>query len=92
MGVPVLTLEGGHFVSRMGASFMIAAGLPDWVARDDADYVAKAVAVAKDLGVLRALKHGLRDGLLAQPGWDPGRYAEDFAVTLRKVWHRSMET
>lgn len=39
MGVPVVTLAGEHFVSRMGASFMTAAGLPEWVADDDDGYV-----------------------------------------------------
>jgi len=75
-----LTLKGGQFVSRMGASFMTAAGLPDWVAVDDTDYVARAVNVAKDKSALLALKMGLQDRLLAQPGWDADRYAEDFGV------------
>jgi len=32
MGAPVVVKAGGHFVSRMGALFMTAAGLADWVA------------------------------------------------------------
>lgn len=86
MGVPVLTLAGGQFVSRMGASFMTAAGLQDWVARDEGAYVAKAVAVAQDLPSLRALKHGLRDRLVALPAWDADRYATNFAAALRQMW------
>lgn len=90
MGVPVLTMEGGNFVSRMGASFMIAAGLTDWVARDDADYVAKAAAVAQDRLALLELKRGLRDRLLAQPGWDPDRYSQDFGEALQQMWRKTM--
>ncbi len=85
MGVPVLTMLGGQFVSRMGASFMTAAGLPDWVARDGGDYLDKAVAVAQDKAALLALKRGLRDQLLAQPGWNSERYAEDFGAALRHM-------
>lgn len=70
MGVPVVTLEGAHFVSRMGASFMRAAGLPDWVAGDDAGYVAIACAQVADRAGLLALKRTLRQRLLAQPAWD----------------------
>ncbi|WP_066342768.1 O-linked N-acetylglucosamine transferase, SPINDLY family protein [Azohydromonas lata] len=70
MGVPVLTLEGAHFVSRMGASFMRAAGLDDWVAGDDEAYVAMAVAKAADRTALLALKQGLRQRLAALPAWD----------------------
>lgn len=90
MGVPVLTMEGGQFVSRMGASFMTAAGLPDWVARDDTDYVAKAVAVAQDHAALLYLKRGLRARLLARPGWDADRYAKDFGAALQSMWHDTM--
>jgi protein O-GlcNAc transferase len=90
MGVPVLTMAGGHFVSRMGASFMTAAGLPDWVARDDGDYVAKAAAIAQDRAALLALKRGLRDRLQALPGWDADRYAQDFGAALRSMWQDTM--
>lgn len=90
MGVPVLTLEGGQFVSRMGASFMTAAGLPDWVARDDAEYVAKAAAIAQDRAALLELKGGLRARLLARPGWDADFYARDFGAALRSMWPDTM--
>jgi predicted O-linked N-acetylglucosamine transferase (SPINDLY family) len=91
MGAPVLTMEGGQFVARMGASFMTAAGLQDWAAQDDAEYVAKAVAVAPDRVALLDLKRGLRERLLARPGWDADRYAQDFGAALRQMWHQSME-
>ena len=89
MGVPVLTMEGGQFVSRMGASFMTAAGLPDWVAWDDADYVAKAVAVAQDRAALLQFKRGLRARLLAQPGWDADRYAKEFGEAVQEMWRET---
>ena len=70
MGVPVLTLHGKHFVSRMGASFMQAAQLPDWVAPDEKAYVAIAKRMAADRRALLELKRGLRQRLLGLPGWD----------------------
>jgi protein O-GlcNAc transferase len=91
MGVPVLTMQGGQFVSRMGASFMTAAGLPDWIAKDDAAYVAQAAALGQDRQALLDLKRGLRARLLARPGWDADRYAADFGVALRKMWRKTME-
>jgi predicted O-linked N-acetylglucosamine transferase (SPINDLY family) len=86
MGVPVLTIEGGHFVSRMGASFMQAAGLSEWVAKDDADFVRRAVALSQDRAALLALKQGLRDRLLALPAWDIDAYAQDLQAAVRKMW------
>ena len=70
MGVPVVTLQGAHFVSRMGASFMTAAGLPEWVAHDDDGYVAIAAQMASDRAALLARKQGLRHRLQSQPAWD----------------------
>jgi protein O-GlcNAc transferase len=86
MGVPVLTLRGGHFVSRMGASFMTVAGLPDWIAEDAAAYVRTAAGAARDRAALLTLKAGLRERLLARPGWDADRYARDFGQALRAMW------
>ena len=70
MGVPVVTQIGHNFVSRMGASFMMAAGLPEWVAIDDEGYVRVAVQKAQDRSALLALKRGLRERLKARRGWD----------------------
>lgn len=70
MGVPVLTKMGEHFVSRMGASFMMAAGLSEWVAKDDDDYVAIAQRMASDRKELLALKKGLREQLQKTSAWD----------------------
>jgi predicted O-linked N-acetylglucosamine transferase (SPINDLY family) len=70
MGVPVLTKLGSNFVSRMGASFMTAAGLADWVAQDDDDYVRIAQTMAADRQALIALKQGLRARLQSLPAWD----------------------
>ncbi len=70
MGVPVVTQAGHNFVSRMGASFMTAAGLPEWVAEDDAAYVRIACQMAQDRAALLTLKRGLRERLKAQRGWD----------------------
>lgn len=91
MGVPVLTLEGGHFVSRMGASFLAAAGLPDWVAASPEAFVARAAAAAADRPALVALKQGLRAGLLARPAWNPDRFATSFSTALRDIWRQTME-
>lgn len=86
MGVPVVVKAGGNFVSRMGASFMTAAGLPEWVAADDDGYVAIAQCMAADRQALLQLKQGLRERLLAQPGWNVAAYTRDFEAALRQMW------
>lgn len=86
MGVPVLTLAGHSFVSRMGASFMSAAGMSEWIATSDDDYVAIAVRMAADRERLASIQHGLRQQLLQCPAWDIDRYSADFQAALRHMW------
>lgn len=86
MGVPVVVKAGQNFVSRMGASFMTAAGLGDWVAHNDAEYVQVAARMAADRQALLQLKQGLRERLLAAPAWDIDQYTRDFEAALRQMW------
>lgn len=86
MGVPVVAQEGAHFVSRMGASFMRAAGLDEWVAADDDGYVEIAALMAADRSALLQLKRDLRPRLLARPAWDADAYARDVGAALRAMW------
>jgi protein O-GlcNAc transferase len=86
MGVPVVVKEGNNFVSRMGASFMRAAALPEWVAKDDAEYVKIAARMAKDRKALLKLKQGLRERQLALPAWNIDTYTRDMEKALRSMW------
>lgn len=86
MGVPVLTLAGDRLVSRQGVGLMMNAGLPDWVAADADDYVARAVAHAADLPRLAALRSGLRQQVQASPIFDAQRFAPLFEAALRGMW------
>lgn len=86
MGVPVVTLAGGNFVGRMGASFLQALGRPDWVAADEAAYVARAVALAKDAGGVRARRAGLRKQMAESSLCDIQAYAEHLKALYRRMW------
>lgn len=87
MGVPVLVKEGHNFVSRMGASFMRAAGLPEWVVSSDQAYVETAVLMAQDRQALLKLKASLRLRLQAAPDWDIDLYTKDLSTALRAMWN-----
>ncbi|HTU60905.1 MAG TPA: hypothetical protein VMF89_20775, partial [Polyangiales bacterium] len=60
MGVPVLALAGDVGASRMGVSVLSAAGLPDWVATDEAAYVSAAQRWSSELSALAELRNDLR--------------------------------
>ncbi len=64
MGVPVLTLSGRSFASRVCGSLVRSAGIKELVVTSPADYVAKAVSLAGDRPRIQALKAKLiRDRL-----------------------------
>lgn len=86
MGVPVLTKRGDRFLSHMGESIMHNAGLSDWIADDDDDYVAKAVAHTADLNRLAALRAGLRQQVLASPLFEANQFARNFEAALWGMW------
>lgn len=86
MGVPVVVLAGAHFVSRMGASFMTALGLPDWIAGDDDAYVQIAVTMASDRSALLTLKQNLRIRQQGAAAWNIDRHAMAVQGAIRTAW------
>jgi predicted O-linked N-acetylglucosamine transferase (SPINDLY family) len=85
MGVPVLSLRGRSHPSRMGASILGAAGLPDLVADSTEQLVERAVALAADLPALAALRAGLRERLQRSHLLDRAGYTRDFESLLMQA-------
>ncbi len=86
MGVPVITLVGDRFISRVGASMMRAVGLGDLAAPDIAGYVETARRLASDLPRLAQIRATLRPTMMASPLGDAPRFARDFEAALRSMW------
>ncbi len=86
MGVPVLTLRGDRFIGHNGESILHNCGLPQWIAQDEADYVARAARFCADLDGLARLRAGLRDHLRVAPLFDAKAFASDFACAIRGMW------
>ena len=62
MGVPLLTISGRSFASRVCASLVQAAGAADLICPSVDAYVARAIAFAGDREGLAALRQGLAAG------------------------------
>lgn len=91
MGVPVLTLRGDRYLSHMGESINYNAGLPAWIAADEADYVAKAAAFAANVPALAELRSRLRPQVLGSPLFDAPRFARHFTQALWGMWRTYTE-
>lgn len=77
MGVPTVTLSGNTLVSRQGESMLHCAGLADWVARTEQEYIQIAVDKASDLSRLAQTRTGLRATVLASPLFDGVQFAKN---------------
>lgn len=85
MGVPTVTLAGHSMLSRQGASLLSAVGLPDWIARDEPEFVTMAVRQANDLAGLKRLRATLRDRLMTSPLTDAKRFANAFQSLISSL-------
>lgn len=88
MGVPIVTMAGHRFLARQGSGFLKVAGLDDWIAQDEDDYLRIAMARANDVAALAALRRGLRARVLASPLFDAPRFAGHFVDALQAMWER----
>ncbi len=86
MGVPVLSLRGERFLSHAGESLLGTAGLGDWVAASEDEYVAKARAMTADAAVLAAQRARLRVQLLSSPLCDAERFATNLGAAFEGMW------
>ncbi len=86
MGVPVLTLRGDGILARACESINHNAGLADWIAADQAEYLQKAANFAENLTYLSRLRNELRSKVLASPLFDSVSFARNFDNALRDIW------
>lgn len=87
-GVPVLTVPGNTFASRVAASLVHACGLPELVCDTPEAYVATAVALAGDPLTLRRHQRHLSEQRRQLPLFNSARYTRDYEALLLRMWQR----
>jgi predicted O-linked N-acetylglucosamine transferase (SPINDLY family) len=89
-GVPVLTVPGETFASRVAASLVTACGLPDLACASAADYVELATALANEPATLRGIKAHLDANRRQLPLFDAERLARDLDGLLTRMHERHL--
>ncbi len=86
MGVPVVTLRGDRHSGRVGHSLLAAAGLPEWVADSEADYLRIALGLVSDPAGLASCRRELRGRLAASPLLDGRVFTRTMQELFRRLW------
>lgn len=87
-GVPVVTLEGRHFASRVSASCLRAVGLDEMVTASLADYEALALRLAGDRNELRRIRERLAVNRTTFPLFDTALFVRHLESAFETMWHR----
>lgn len=85
-GIPVITLLGNHFASRVSASLLTAIGLPELVTRNLNEYQALAVRLASRPRELKAVKKKLAQNRTTMALFDTARFTRHLETAYRKMW------
>jgi len=86
MGVPVVSLAGARFASRMGLTLLSAIGHPEWVAFSEDEYIDRVLALADAAELRAALRVELRSQMQASPLMDEDGITRDVEGAYRAMW------
>jgi predicted O-linked N-acetylglucosamine transferase (SPINDLY family) len=89
-GLPLVTLQGETFTSRVAASVLAAAGLPELVTHTLDDYAALALKLARDPAELARLKAHLESTRLTAPLFDTDRFRRNIESAYITMYERAL--
>jgi len=85
MGVPVLTMAGYNFNSRCGVSINKNLNMEQLIAKDEDDYVSKAVSLSSERDKFINLRKSLFKDAIKSPLFDGNKFSENFFKLLKEV-------
>lgn len=89
-GLPLVTLQGETFTSRVASSVLAAVGLSELVTRSWADYEALALKLAHDPAALARLKAHLQSVRLTAPLFDTDRFRCNLESAYITMYERAL--
>jgi protein O-GlcNAc transferase len=88
-GLPVLTLMGQSFASRMAASLLNAIGLPELIANTQEEYEALAIELAMNSKKLADIKLKLANNRLTTPLFDTPLFTKNIEAAYIKMYEET---
>ncbi len=90
-GLPLLTLIGNSFASRVAASALKAVNLPELIAQTPEQYEAMALKLARDAASLAQIRARLREARTTAPLFDAHTFTRDLESAFETMWARHRE-
>jgi predicted O-linked N-acetylglucosamine transferase (SPINDLY family) len=90
-GVPVLTCTGGSFASRVAASAVAAAGLPELITHSLPEYEARALELLRDPPQLAKLRARLEEHRLTCPLFNTSLYTRHLEAAYQTMHQCALE-
>jgi predicted O-linked N-acetylglucosamine transferase (SPINDLY family) len=87
-GLPLLTLMGESFASRVAASLLNAIELPELITTTQEHYEALAIELASNPAKLKAIKNKLETNRLTKPLFDTPRFTKHLEDAYTKIYER----
>lgn len=85
MGVPVVTLEGDHAVSRLSAAHLSRVGLPQFISHTEEEYLQCVFQAVHDLPALDRIRQSLRQRMTTGE-CDPAVITRHLEAAYRAMW------
>ena len=86
MVLPVISMRGERFVSRVGESILTNVGLAELVVDTEEAYVAKALELLSDPARLTAMRAQMRERLEHSPLCDGPAFTRSLEAAYRAMW------
>lgn len=87
-GLPVLTMMGESFASRVAASLLNAINLPELITTNQEEYEALAIELASEPAKLKTIRDKLEGNRLTTPLFDTPRFTKQVEEAYTKVYER----
>lgn len=84
--VPVVTLQGDRYISRMSSSLLSAVSLPELITHSSDQYEDLAIALALDSHLLCEIKNKLLSNVRNGPLFNPEVFANNIEKAYKRVW------
>ena len=85
MCVPLLTKRGDTFISKCGESINYNLGMQDWIAKDEDDYISKAVLFSTDIKKLEIIRKKLIENSRNSNLFNMNKFAKEFIERITSI-------